>query len=196
MTSALRIGIVADVHGEYRLLEAALDIFRNRQIDTLAILGDLFDRVDQADRCVAPLTEWNLIGIYGNHELEALQSSGLHGHALHRHTVDVLSGFQEQVDRFGARFLHDPIIDEPVNPLQAIRGERQHTPQDEGPRIIFYGHTHHRQLRDEKGSIDIHRGCVRLNGSRRYYANPGPLAEGQYMIWDRQSDTMEFLQVT
>jgi predicted phosphodiesterase len=61
--------------------------------------------------------------------------------------------------------------------------------------ITFAGHTHFRQARDERGTIDITRGRLVLDPRRRYLINPGALAAGQFAIWDRTTQVIQFRQI-
>src|SRR5436190_22407908 len=67
-----RLALIADVHGHVESLREALARCREWGVEAVVLLGDLFDRVDEADACVDALAGWRVIGVVGNHEREVL----------------------------------------------------------------------------------------------------------------------------
>lgn len=188
------IGIFADVHGERRSLIGALEACRTAGVEQIALLGDLFDRVEQADACAAALVGWPTIGVWGNHEREIAQAATAGG-ALAPATIALLTGLREEL-----------VVDEVCLTHEAARWEQRATlarlgaraviaaPAHDEMRITFAGHTHHRAARNERGPLDVGRGILTLDPTRRYLINPGALAVGQYAIWDRGRGVVQFCQ--
>ncbi|MEJ2520704.1 MAG: metallophosphoesterase family protein [Desulfuromonadales bacterium] len=67
-----RIGLISDVHATPAPLAAALDIFRERQVDTILCAGDIAGYGTQLEETVALLAENSCRTILGNHDLWSL----------------------------------------------------------------------------------------------------------------------------
>lgn len=193
-----RVGIVSDVHGSIRSLEKALREFQAEGVETIALLGDLFDRHEQADPVASVLEGWHVVGVYGNHEREVAIEAALGVYPLLESTVRLLSALEEEVVIDDIRLTHEVEHWGQVDPIARLFGRG---PQTNGhhstitERLTFTGHTHFRQARDERGTLDIGRGSLSLDRSRRYLINPGALLIGQYAIWDREDDVVFFRNV-
>lgn len=189
------VGLFADVHGEHRTLSQALDQCRAEGVTSIALLGDLVDRTEQADACAAILADWHVVGVYGNHEREIALAAAEGEIGLRDETVRLFTALQERIVIEDICFTHEQEQwghrDHLAGVLQ--RGERNGHRAD--ARITFSGHTHFRLARDERGPIDIARGRLTLDPRRRYLINPGALAVGQFAIWDRTTQVIEFRQV-
>ena len=198
MTLSRRVGIFADVHGSTRTLERALMSCREEEVETIALLGDLFDRHEQADSCALALAGWHVVGVYGNHEREVAIEAALGVYPLRKETIGLLSALEEEVVIGDARFAHEVEHWGQVDPIAQLFGRGPHANGQHGPinaRLTFTGHTHFRQARDERGTLDIARGSLSLDPSRRYLINPGALLIGQFAIWDCEEDVVYFRNV-
>src|SRR5690348_14857873 len=92
-----KVALFADVHGAHATLARALDQCREVEVTTVALLGDLIDRPEQADQCTLALAGWEVVGVYGNHEREiAVDAEAYRGRLLDE-TLDLLSRLQERV---------------------------------------------------------------------------------------------------
>lgn len=192
------VGVFADVHGSTRTLARALERCADEGVDTIALLGDLFDRHEQADACVEALSGWRVIGVYGNHEREVALAAALGEIALAHETVRLLSALREEVVLDDVRLAHEVERWGHVDPIARMFSRSDHANGrrgDEESRLTFAGHTHVRQARDDRGSLDIGRGTVQLDPARRYLINPGALQIGQYVIWDRAEGIVRFRNV-
>ena len=186
------VGIFADVHGSYGTLERALAECAAAGVTTVALLGDLFDREEQADLAVAPLLGWDVVGVYGNHEREIALAAANGEIELRPETISLLSGLEERVVLGDICFTHEQ-EQWGVDPL--AQGRRTAPTDGVLPRLTFAGHTHFRAARDERGPIDLGRGRLVLSAVRRYLINPGALADGRFAIWDRLSALIHFRQI-
>ncbi len=193
MNLGTMVGLFADVHGTLRTLEQALAVCRGEGVTTIVLLGDLFDRAEQADACARALAGWDVVGVYGNHEREIALAAGEHG--LHPETVRLLSGLAEEVVIGDVLLAHEVEHWSHHRRYAGLPGSLQANGHEEHPRITFTGHTHYRHARDEHGPIDLGRGQFRLNPHRHYLINPGALANGQFAIWDRTTHVIRFRQV-
>ncbi|HUG16723.1 MAG TPA: metallophosphoesterase family protein [Thermomicrobiales bacterium] len=191
-----KIGIFSDVHGATRTLERALERCDESGVETIALLGDLFDRHEQADGCAAALAGWSVVGVYGNHEREVALLAAAGELELLEETVRFLSGLQEDVLIDDVHLTHESSHWGHQDPVARMFGRGSHfnghTPK---ARMTFAGHTHFRVARDERGTLDIARGSLAIEPTRRYLINPGALMIGQYAIWDRDEHVIFFRNV-
>ena len=193
------VGIFADVHGAQGPLTQALAECRAAGVETIALLGDLFDRAEQADACALALAPWPVVGVYGNHEREVAQLAADQPVGLRDETVRLLASLQERLvveevclvheaDGWQRWERHDPVA-------RLVDPDRMARVAGPATRITFAGHTHYRQARDERGPLDLGRGVLRLDPARRYLINPGALAARQFAIWDRGAGIVHFRQI-
>ena len=170
---------------------------REAGVDQIALLGDLFDRVEQADGCARALAGWSVVGVWGNHEREIVLDAAEHG-ALATETVALLTGLGEIVVIEDVCLLHEAAHWGRSDALARVLGR---SPVEEPvghharARITFAGHTHYRSARDERGPLDVARGSLSLDPVRRYLINPGALAAGQFAVWDREAGVIRFREV-
>lgn len=188
------VGLFADVHGAHRTLRQALTACRAEGVETIALLGDLIDRTEQADACAQALAGWHVVGVYGNHERE-IALAARQEVDLRDETIRLLSDLRERVVIEEVCLTHEGDAWGQANPLLRVLGAPESPERDDGARITFAGHTHYRSARDERGTIDIARGRLTLDPRRRYLINPGALAVGQFAIWNRTTQIIEFRQV-
>lgn len=192
------VALFADVHGADLTLQRALEICRAEGVETVALLGDLYDRLDQADAVVRPLLGWHVVGVYGNHEEEAARVTSARASLLRPETRAVLAQFRDRVVCERAEFClqHEEAGWGRQDPLATLFGTGQPTNGRRYPaRVTFHGHTHYRQARDDRGPLEIARGLVTLDPARRYLINPGALLNGEFAIWDRDAAVVRFHQV-
>lgn len=191
---ARTVGLFADLHGERRSLVGALAACRAAGVEQIALLGDLFDRVEQADACAGALAGWPTIGVWGNHEREIALAAGAAG-SLAPETVALLTGLREELVVEEVCLTHEAARWGVGTTLARLIARPAAPPASETARITFAGHTHHRAARDERGPLDLGRGRLTLDPARRYLINPGALAIGQYAIWDRGRGVVRFCQI-
>lgn len=180
------------------MLGRALDILAHEDVETIALLGDLFDRAEQADATVELLTSWQVIGVYGNHEREVALAAVAGEVDLRPETIALLSALEEEIRVGDIRLTHEVQHWGQVDPVAMMFGRQRHEHEhedDPSARLTFTGHTHFRQARDERGVLDIGRGLVSVVRERRYLFNPGALQIGQFAIWDREERTVRFRHV-
>lgn len=188
------VGLFADVHGSLPNLTGALERCRAAGVESIALLGDLFDRVEQADPCARAFAGWHVTGVWGNHEREIALAAAELG-VLDTATVELLQELDEELQiEDEVCFAHEVARWGP-DPLARMFGRTEAQAAAEGARLTFAGHTHFRSARSERGPIDVTRGTLALDPARRYLINPGALAMGQFAIWDRDSGLVTFRQV-
>jgi len=64
----MKIGIISDIHGNLRALEAILEYFRKLNVDTIISLGDNIGYYHQSIEVLDLIKEKNIFTIMGNHE--------------------------------------------------------------------------------------------------------------------------------
>ncbi|MHB8645103.1 MAG: metallophosphoesterase family protein [Thermomicrobiales bacterium] len=191
-----KVALFADVHGTHETLREALAECRVEGVTTIALLGDLLDRTEQADICAEALAGWSVVGVYGNHEREIALAAAQGDVNLRDETIRLLSSLREEVAFDDVLLTHDSEQwGHHQSPLARLLHHGEAHRHDAKARITFAGHTHFRQARDERGPIDITRGRIALDPRRHYLINPGALAAGQFAIWDRTARLIEFRQV-
>lgn len=65
----MRLGILADIHGDVTQLQIAIARLREAGVDRFVVLGDVIYDANQSAETVALLEEIEAIGVFGNHEL-------------------------------------------------------------------------------------------------------------------------------
>lgn len=189
------VALFADVHAEIRSLERALDQCRESNVETIVLLGDLFDRAEEADRCAEALAEWDVTGVYGNHEREIALAAAAGEIPLGEETILMLSRLRERIDVGDICLVHEEERWGRIDPIAKMFHRHVEPNGHHEARITFAGHTHFRSARDERGHLDITRGSLTLEDHRRYLINPGALAAGQFAIWNRETRVIEFHEI-
>jgi len=64
----MRIGLIADIHGDFGGLQRALEILDESKVDTILCAGDVVERGHEGDRVIALLRERAIPCVKGNHE--------------------------------------------------------------------------------------------------------------------------------
>ena len=179
-----RIAVMSDIHGEHRLLARVLRHCEQAGVQSIVLLGDLFDRLDQAEMCAFHLADWNVAGVVGNHEREAVAERRDSGRPVNGSVGRLLERLGDSLVLEEAVFVHDEMDAFTVEP-----GQYRHS-------VIFAGHTHYRLARDDRGPLDISLGHIGLKPGRRYLINPGSVLDGQFAIWERDRSRVTFERVT
>lgn len=65
----MRIGLLADIHEEVELLQAALACFHHEGVEQTLVLGDLAETGRGLEPIIRLLEETGAVGVWGNHEL-------------------------------------------------------------------------------------------------------------------------------
>jgi predicted phosphodiesterase len=195
MRLGIKVALFADVHGAHATLARALDQCREVEVTTVALLGDLIDRPEQADPCTRVLSGWTVVGVYGNHEREIAVDAEAYRGTLSDETLELLGRLRERVIVDDVCLTHEEEQWGQHDLLARLRRHEEPNSHRPEARITFTGHTHFRSARDEHGPLDIARGRLALSERRRYLINPGALASGQYAIWDREAHVVCFHQI-
>ncbi|MEO1288985.1 MAG: metallophosphoesterase family protein [Chloroflexota bacterium] len=63
-----KIGIIADIHGDYDSFQKALSIFDAQNVQNVVCVGDIVDRGSDADKIIKVLQQRQILCIAGNHD--------------------------------------------------------------------------------------------------------------------------------
>src|SRR5271166_5231555 len=75
----MRIGILADIHGDIRALEAALGRLKSHAVTEVVCLGDLVGYGSEPDAVVTEIRDRGIACVRGNHDRWALERKQLFG---------------------------------------------------------------------------------------------------------------------
>ena len=157
--------ILSDIHGNLEALEAVLADIQSREIDEVICLGDIIGYGPNPRECLDMIKDADL-HICGNHEDAVLSGDAQSFNSRARRSVDwtraqlwgegipdelgdsyreLLAGFQLDVVRDGARYVHgsprDPVR-EYVTPRDARNESKMKAIFEMIDSICFLGHTH------------------------------------------------------
>jgi predicted phosphodiesterase len=172
-TAAVSWGLVADVHGNYPALEAALGILGAAGARRLAFLGDYLGRGD-SDRCAARIREVADVAVVGNRDLD----------------------WQDRVSSATAAWVLSLPRTAAIGPLLVAHGDARLTPalstgqikrdfartwaamDQVHARVWAFGHSHHARVwRKASASQPAERVTpdldVEIDSTHRYFVNVG-----------------------
>jgi putative phosphoesterase len=90
----MNIGVISDVHGDYRALETVLDRLDNvHQVDHILCAGDLVGRGPEQNRVVSLVRERNIQTVRGNHDEWFYDLSSENAHYLKTLPLDWRGSF-------------------------------------------------------------------------------------------------------
>ena len=194
-TLGMRLGVLSDLHARFDLLAEALGVCRREAVDGLVVLGDLIDRADQAEACVAALRGWAVSGVAGNHEREVVEAWASGGGQLTTEARAFFRGLPVQVVVDDCCFCHTLPTGAQPDPVVRFFANRNGGAPRAPYRVVFVGDSHRRSAVDERGPLDLSAAELTIDPDRRYVINPGPLAAGQFAIWDRAAGIVRFWSV-
>ncbi|MBM9616210.1 metallophosphoesterase family protein [Desulfobulbus rhabdoformis] len=217
----MRLAIIADIHGNYRALDAVLTDIAARGVDRIVSLGDNIGYGPEPEEVVRSLQGYRVISVMGNHEL-ALVSRGyfnrLHANArqslelsrtlLSRASLRWLKELPPVETLFEARFVHGSPPESMTvylhNPT-LTRLQRLFSTYDE--QYCFVGHTHtlgwYSSLGPTVSCQEVGLGLRQLDPKGRYLIVPGSVGQprdnlgwqAKYLLWDQDAGTMEIRAV-
>lgn len=213
----MRLAVLADIHGNYRALEAVLEDIEDCRVDQLLSLGDNVGYGPEPEEVVVALRKLNCQSIMGNHEL-ALISEGycnrlnpapkksleISARLLSQDSMEWIRSLPAVHLEHGARFVHGCppqsistyLFDPSDNRLQ-----RLFTTYRE--QFCFSGHTHTMELFSmhgaEIGRCELALETRVLLDRERYIILPGSIGQprdminnhAKYAIWDIEENTLE-----
>jgi len=211
------LAILADIHGNFRALQAVLADIALAGADRIVSLGDNVGYGPEPEEVVRTLDQYRIVSVMGNHELGLVSRS--YCSRLHATARDSLSltrallspaslAWLAALPSFrlcgDVRFVHGcppQSMTEYLHAPTATRLQRIFAAYPE--RICFAGHTHdlgwYQQDGDVAASRDVRVERRRLDPDTRYLLLPGSVGQprdalnwyAKYMLWDQEAATVE-----
>ncbi len=193
----MRIGIVTDIHDDLKNLAAALDALRSEGVDAIVSLGDttdLFGKWNCANEVAALLSEYSVIGVWGNHDYGLCRPAPeVDCGRFLRRTLDYYATVEPSLELGGCRFSHvEPFLDAThAENLWTFEGR----PEDPDRlaqsfaaiphRAAFIGHFHRWLACTEAGPLAWDgTSPLIFEPGQRYLVVVGPLFRGNFAVID------------
>jgi len=213
----MRLAIIADIHGNYRALEAVLADIDSKGADRILSLGDNVGYGPEPDEVVQTLLELKVVSVMGNHELglvswsyfnrlnDVVRASLVITRTLLRpQSLAWLEELPVVHVCCGARFVHGCPPQSITVYLQAPSDNRlQRLFASYPEHICFAGHTHDFGFFQQDGPMVSRRAVaveqLQLDPYTRYLLQPGSVGQprdtlnwhAKYMLWDLEKQTVE-----
>jgi putative phosphoesterase len=209
-SKALRIGLIADSHGNSQATKQSIQILRDHGADILVHLGDFCDSAqsDSTDGMIHTLQTNNVLAVKGNNDyLVELALSSAHN-KKNANKGWILTFFKNlpMTRTFGKElcFAHSLPFDYLrafYDPIDTGTTERaQHVFEETTYRILFCGHSHSPiifRLRNKqisrKKALAGHK--VLLKNDDRYIIVVGSVDKGDCALFDSEKQTYERINV-
>ena len=147
----MRLALIADIHERVEFLRAALDRFRQEQVDRVIVLGDVFETGEQIVETCHLLAEAQAVGVWGNHDFGLCDNPSDKIRAKYPAAVtEYMTTLRPRLELDGCYFAHvEPWLDpEDIHDLWFVEGP----PDSDGRlkqifgavpnRLMFAGHYH------------------------------------------------------
>lgn len=213
----MRVAIIADVHGNYRALQAVLADSARMGVGRIYSLGDNIGYGPEPEDVVRTLIEHRVVSVMGNHELglfspnyfKRLHAVAQESLVISRSLLNPASlAWLESLPTFhlcgDVRFVHGCPPQSVTVYLHAATETRLRRLFISYPeRLCFAGHTHdlgwYQQEGDTITSSQWQVEQRRLNPRSRYILLPGSVGQprdslnwhAKYMLWDLEAETVE-----
>jgi predicted phosphodiesterase len=213
----MRLAIVADIHGNYRALQAVLADIALMKADRIVSLGDNIGYGPEPEEVVRALLYHRVVSVMGNHELALVSRSyrnRLHAAAseslnltrslLSADSLAWLEGLPVCLTCGDTRFVHGCPPQSVTVYLNAPTDNRlRRLFASYSERFCFAGHTH------DFGFFQLAEGTINsrlitvvpipLDPGSRYLLLPGSVGQprdtlnwhAKYMLWDQEGQTIE-----
>jgi len=218
----MRLAVIADIHGNYRALEAVLDDLEGQRVDRVVSLGDNVGYGPEPEQVVTALTSAGIFSVMGNHELALFDKGYLK--RLNPVSQESLSITRSLLSKQSIDWLA-------ANPPTAVVGQMRlvhgcppasvtaylYNPSAERLARIFSsfcepicccGHTHSLDgfSLDPAGEIvhdALYPGSIAMSRENRFIIIPGSIGQprdhcdqrAKYGIWDEECSTFEIRAV-
>jgi putative phosphoesterase len=159
----MKIGIIADVHGNAASLECALALMP--QVDEVLCAGDLVSSFRFSNEVVARLREIGARVVLGNHDLDVLGPHGERVRASAATDPTLLRWLAEQPERLdtqinGRRLTMFHAVPEPPYGYVYAETPRMQQWGGLGADFVIYGHTHRALSHRVNGTLIINPGSA------------------------------------
>ena len=217
----MRLAILADIHGNYRALEAVLADIALVSVDRILSLGDNIGYGPEPEEVVQALINFQVDSVMGNHELGLVSRSYFSRlHTIARDSLQLtrsllcpasqawLAALPSFLVQNNARYVHGCPPDSMTVYLYApteTRLQRLFATYPES--ICFAGHIHdlgwHQEMSGTVASCSVGLRVHPLAPQTRYLLLPGSVGQprdalswyAKYMVWDQAAATIEVREV-
>lgn len=207
----MRLGVLADVHGNLPALEAAVGRLRRERVDGFLCLGDLVGYGPWPEECVALVASLEPVCVAGNHDLLAVGRAPLEEVAfrLARTTLEwtrerlspasraYLEALPLRADAAGGLVLAHGSLDDPTRYVRTEEAGREQLALVPEARALLLGHTHAPWLLGPHGAEP--RGPGRAPLPPHALLNPGSVGQSRardplsrYALLDLAAGTADF----
>lgn len=188
----MKVGIISDIHGNIKALEAVLQELKSKNIEKIIVLGDLIGGAPMSEEVVQKIMEIkdNLIIVKGNREKHMIEGLPEYIHDekvkvtqeqlnAHKHLKDELSNKSKEFLHNLPRELECELEGKKIYvshyPLDKKGNFRKHIKKPNaqeneemfseiGADIYLYGHTHIENYNERNGKIYINPGALGCPG--------------------------------
>ncbi len=216
------VAIVADIHGNYRALQAVLiDIESFSDVREIVSLGDNVGYGPEPEKVIAALRQYKVASVMGNHELGLIsvnyfkrmnqiprESLSITRSLLDRDSLHWLRDLPAVMVRHGARFVHGCPPQSMTTYLFSPSGNRLQRLFSIYPeQVCFSGHTHtlewFRLCKNKIAKEKMKPGQVILDNTCRHLILSGSVGQprdmvnrmAKYCLWDTEAHTLEIRAV-
>jgi predicted phosphodiesterase len=215
----MRLGLLADVHGNLDALRAVLAVLRRQRVGAFVCAGDLVGYGPFPNECVEVVADLGAACVAGNHDLMAL---GLLSDSdcipLARETMAwTRNVLQDEARGYLAKLPLRTRVEQSIvvahgsldDPRKYVVGRRQATDELErlenmypDADLLVLGHTHVAAVVGRRAGAVVSHGAVALLDNDRYLLNPGSVGQSRERaiaarcaVLDLERRSAEFLAV-
>ncbi len=155
----MRLGLIADIHEHVEFLRVALDRFRQKRVDQIVVLGDVFEMGERIEETCRLLAEAHAVGVWGNHDFGLCDNPSDSMWAKYPASViEYMTTLRPRMELDGCYFAHvEPWLDpEDIHDLWFVDGP----PDSDGRSAIDYSGRNPRRAHQTSGQ-QTHRDFVR-----------------------------------
>ena len=190
----MKLGLLADIHESYYVLQAALARFRDQNVDRVVLLGDVMEAGSHLDQTCRLLVEADVVGVWGNHDFalccDPHTKAEEEGSAA---VMGLMSRLRPRLEIDGCHFTHvEPWLDPedaadlwylggPPMTLEQVARSFRAVPN----RILFTGHYHRWLIATPERIHDWHgQAPFQLDPVERHLIVVAAACDGWYATFD------------
>ncbi len=211
----MRIGIVSDIHSNRQALDAMLQDFSGRDVDTFWCTGDIINYGGAPEH----IMDWALdsidFAVLGNHDAVIIQNES--PRLFNKYAVETIPFTRAQLNEDHHKWLLALPLEREVQGVKLVHsspykpGEWMYIMSKKQARsqfkffneqICFYGHTHVQVGYDSKGNT-YYEGTIALEDDTKYLINPGSIGQPRdrdprwgAAIYDTEAKSVELIRGT
>ena len=204
-TKNMKIGIMADSHGNYKSIASALKIFNNKDCYSIYHLGDICDSSipETVDKCLNILKKQNIYAVKGNNDhIIAINHANRNDTCISQTSLDFLLNLPQSIEHKKEIFTHSLPFEKELGASSMSRGmgenEINHIFIRYSNHIIFRGHSHTPEIicKNSKSfflKTVVPDTTINLSDIQPCIITCGATINGCCMIFDRDKTEITFL---